>query len=119
VAGEYCFRPVHKLLRTDGFSEVFEYRRVLRGKLFDLHFRPNLTGSARLGLVVPKKHLPLSVTRNRYKRVARDIFRLRRSGLPALDVVLRLARKPMVGQELKPALAIREDIESLLGRLPK
>ena len=119
MAGEFRFRPANRLLLAEGFSEVFKQRRVLRGKLFDLHFRPNAIGSARLGLVIPKKQVPLSVARNRYKRVARDIFRHRRGSLPALDVVLRLSRKPEAGQELKPALAIREDIESLLGRLPK
>lgn len=46
---------------------------------------------ARLGLVVAKKHLKRAVDRNRFKRVARDSFRLNQHALEGLDCVV-LAR---------------------------
>ena len=49
--------------------------------------------SARLGVVVGKKFAPLAVTRNRIKRVTRDVFRHVRSELPAYDVVIRLSAR--------------------------
>lgn len=61
-----------------------------------LHYQPRPEGNteARLGLVVGKKLLKRAVDRNRVKRVVREQFRLRRAGLPAVDLVVRLAAKP-------------------------
>lgn len=47
---------------------------------------------ARLGLVIPKKQARTAVLRNAIKRQARELFRHRRSALPPLDLVLRLAQ---------------------------
>lgn len=122
VAGEFCFRPRHRLLQTAEYTGVFGQRRVLRGALLDLHFKPGATESARLGLVIPKRNAALSVTRNYCKRVAREFFRQRRAGLPALDLVLRLARPvKSTSRELRDSLgpALREDFDKLLKRLPR
>lgn len=119
MAGEFDFRPQHRLQGTQQYTDVFKQRRALRGTLFDLHFRPNQGNGARLGLVVPKRNARLSVTRNYCKRVAREIFRVRRAGLPDLDVVLRLARPTGPVQEKTLGPRLREDIETLLNRLPR
>jgi len=69
----------------------------------------------RLGMVVPKRLLRLAVLRNAVKRQAREAFRQRASGLPAVDVVLRLGRKPVAGTaDFKHAA--RRDIDALLAR---
>jgi len=47
-----------------------------------------------LGLVIAKRFLPLAVQRNRVKRLVREGFRRSRSELPAIDIIVRLARKP-------------------------
>lgn len=83
------------------FSRVFAARRVLRGEYFDLHYlavRPEVVlaeAGARLGLVIAKKLARRAVQRNLLKRLAREAFRHSRSGLPAYDLVLRLARSPI------------------------
>lgn len=46
--------------------------------------------TARLGLVVGKRALPRAHERNRAKRVLRELFRRRRSTLPAMDVVVQV-----------------------------
>ncbi len=46
--------------------------------------------SARLGLIVGKRAVAKAHERNRLKRVAREAFRLKRSELPALDIVLQV-----------------------------
>jgi ribonuclease P protein component len=43
---------------------------------------------ARLGLAVSRRRVRLAHERNRIKRVARETFRQRRHGMPAMDVVV-------------------------------
>lgn len=80
-----------------------------------LHYqpRPEDIADARLGLVIGKKLLKRAVDRNRLKRVLRERFRQRRIGLPAFDLIVRLAAKP------KPldVKALSEDFSHLLDRL--
>ena len=46
----------------------------------------------RLGLVVPKKALPLAVDRNRIRRLLREVQRTARPAILEYDVILRLKR---------------------------
>ena len=80
-----------------------------------LHFqpRPAEQTAARLGLVVGKKLLKRAVDRNRLKRIVREQFRRQRAILPAYDLIVRLAVKPVPLDG--PDLA--EDFLNLLGRL--
>lgn len=94
VAESECFRPEYRLHQAGEFAAVFQHRRVSRGVLFDLHWRPNGLSTARLGLVVPKRLARRAVLRNLIKRIAREHFRRQRLGLPSMDLILKLARKP-------------------------
>ena len=72
---------------------------MLRGRFFFVHRRDRDAGEEalpvdclpRLGLVVPKKLCKLAVRRNLAKRVVREAFRQHKAGLPACDLVFRLA----------------------------
>lgn len=86
------FGRQHRLLAAKDYSEVFAARRVLRGTMFALHYRPNALPHARLGLVIPKKQARAAVLRNAVKRQTRELFRRRRDSLPAFDLILRLAQ---------------------------
>jgi ribonuclease P protein component len=119
MAGEFRFRPQHRLLQSAEYTTVFGQRRVLRGSLLDLHFGPSASGGVRLGLVIPKRNAALSVTRNYCKRVARDLFRHRRAELPAFDLILRLARPTKSISREALGAALQEDFEKLLRRLPR
>ena len=78
---------------------------------------------ARLGLVVPKRLARRAVMRNLMKRIAREVFRHNRIDLPAMDLILKLARKPVSDQischptcrEFRQLLA--QDMENLLAKL--
>jgi len=104
VAKTLRLRPVNRLHQPSEFSAVFQYRRVIRGKLFDLHWRldgalndavaSDKLSSARLGLVVPKRLARRAVMRNLMKRIVRENFRQQLANLPAIDLVLKLSRKP-------------------------
>lgn len=80
-----------------------------------LHYKPRaVPGSgARLGLVIGKKLLRRAVDRNRVKRCIRECFRLRRSDLPACDLIVRLIARPATVQ----GKLIVGDLQALLGKL--
>ena len=82
-----------------------------------LHFQPRPEGNteARLGLVVAKKLLKRAVDRNKVKRVVREQFRLRLAGLPAVDLVIRLAAKPVPFD----SKLLAEDFLALLNKLQR
>jgi len=82
-----------------------------------LHYQPRAAeqDGPRLGLVVGKKLLKRAVDRNRLKRIIREQFRLRRSRLPAFDLIVRLAVKPG-----KPdGKLIADDFVGLLEKLQR
>lgn len=98
------------------FSAVFACRRVLRGQRFDLHYLAGDGASARIGLVIAKRFARDAVLRNRIKRIARESFRMARPGLPACDIILRLAKPVTVGGAAA-GRSWRAEIDELLGRL--
>jgi len=53
--------------------------------------RENGLGLSRLGLIVPKRFIPLSVDRNLMKRHVREWFRLRQAALKGRDVLVRIS----------------------------
>ncbi|MBU1362740.1 MAG: ribonuclease P protein component [Gammaproteobacteria bacterium] len=114
---EQTFARRYRLTKTDEFSSVFGFRKAIRGKLLMLHYQPRPEGNseARLGLVVAKKLLKRAVDRNKVKRVVREQFRLRLAGLPAVDLVIRLAVKPA---PLDGKL-LAEDFLALLNKLQR
>ena len=112
------FGANRRLRQAGEFGAVFAQRRVLRGRLFDLHYRLNGGVSARLGLVIAKKLARRSVWRNAIKRTGREAFRLARPGLPAMDLVLRLA-KPVAVLDAASRPIWRAEIEALLAKLPR
>lgn len=116
----HCFSRQNRLLAAEQFAEVFSGRQVLRGPNFALHFLANDQAGPRLGLVIPKKQARTAVLRNAIKRQAREQFRKSRSRLPAVDVILRLAR-PLTGQKADAVsrAAWRAEIAVLFERLER
>lgn len=87
------FAKTSRLLNANDYKQVFDNARLKVSTpelLFLAH--PNTLSHPRLGLVIAKKHVKLSVGRNRIKRVVRESFRLHQTELSGLDIVV-LARK--------------------------
>ena len=84
-------------------------RRSLGGYTFYLARRD--AGSARLGMLVSRKHSALAVERNRIKRCIREAFRLEREALGALDLLVR----PPYG--IKPSAQMISRLRELFGSL--
>lgn len=119
--GRVFFTPAARLRRAEEFAAVFAGKHVLRGEHFTLHWLPNERGQPRLGLVIAKRQAKSAVLRNALKRQIREAFRLRQGRLPAVDVVLRLAKPwPPERSRVRDAearRAWRNEIVALLERL--
>lgn len=89
------FTKQDKLLKTDEFSSVFDFKRSYAGKTLVLSCKPNALQHARIGIVVGKKKFPRAVDRNQIKRRLREIFRTHRQRFPAYDLVVRLKNQPL------------------------
>ncbi|MBL8473211.1 MAG: ribonuclease P protein component [Rhodocyclaceae bacterium] len=113
--GRARFEKKFRLRVAAEFSQVFGYRRAVRGERFRLSYKPNSLGTARLGFVVARKHVRRAVWRNRIRRVAREVFRLERENLPHLDLVLRVTSSLRDPERTE----LRTEIAQLLARLPK
>ncbi|HQV41455.1 MAG: ribonuclease P protein component [Moraxellaceae bacterium] len=84
----YRFPRTHRLLRPEDFKTVFDSTAFKVGEQhFLLLIRPNGLDHPRLGLVIAKKKVRLSVERNRLKRTVRDSFRRHQATLPAVDII--------------------------------
>ncbi|GAB3395623.1 ribonuclease P protein component [Azotobacter armeniacus] len=82
-----------RLLIPRQFKAVFDSPTAkVPGKHVLLLARPNDLEHPRLGLVIGKKSVKLSVGRNRLKRLIRDSFRLNQDSLAGWDIVV-VARK--------------------------
>ena len=84
-------------------------RRSLCGYTFYLERRD--VGSARLGILVSRKHASRAIERNRIKRCIREAFRLEQQNLGALDILVR----PPDGVKANAQMII--ELRSLLGSL--
>ena len=90
-----CFPREYRLTDKRQFDAVLSLRTIqLRSGSFRLYATANGESGARLGLIVGKRQLKRAVDRNRVKRVLRETFRLRRSILPPIDIVVQLADRP-------------------------
>ncbi len=77
-------------LKKAEVAAVLAAGKRLRGESVSVQVRDNGLGFARLGLIIPKRHLPRAVDRNRVKRLWREWFRHHQERLQGSDVLLRL-----------------------------
>lgn len=87
------FRAHNKLKCPEDFKLVFASKHRSSDKLFLFLARENNLNQARLGLVVPKKHVSRSVDRNKLKRIVRESFRFKQKQLEGMDVVVLVKNK--------------------------
>ena len=86
----YGFDTTRRLTSKKDYEQVFKRaQKTVSSEFIVLHKKSNAE-TARLGLAISKKVLPLAVQRNRIKRLLRESFRNREH--PLVDVVF-LAKK--------------------------
>jgi ribonuclease P protein component len=81
-----------RLTGTGAFDALFKAGRRREGDYMQLVAAPAVKPPGRLGLVVPRKALPLAVDRNRVRRMLREAQRAARPEVLDYDVILRLKR---------------------------
>ncbi len=111
MAPDETLRRVERVRRRSDYLRAYRRGRRRSGRLATLHFVPNDTGVARLGVTVSRK-VGNSVIRHKVKRRIVELFRRAptRGSLPAWDLVMHVL--PEAGAADHAAL--RHDIEGLL-----
>lgn len=76
-----------KLNDKSQYTNVFANKNIINGKYYKLFWRYNDLAYARLGVSVSKKNINKAVSRNKFKRIIKESFRLNYNSIPAIDVV--------------------------------
>lgn len=109
------FTKEAKLIKTDEFSSVFNFRKRISAKYLALHYQPNQVGHARLGLVVGKKIARRAVDRNYMRRVLRELFRLQQYEIASVDLVIRVQNKFVKAD----FILIKQELAALISKINK
>lgn len=107
------FTKKAKLIKTDEFSSVFNFRKRISAKFLALHYQPNSVGHARLGLVVGKKVAKRAVDRNYMRRVLREFFRIQQHEINPVDLVVRVQKK----FEKEDFIQIKQEFDALIAKI--
>ena len=107
------FKKEAKLIKTDEYSSVFNFRKRISAKFLVVHYQPNTFKRARLGLVVGKKIAKLSVDRNYMRRVLREFFRIQQHAINHVDLVIRVQKK----FENEDFIQIKQEFDMLIAKL--
>ncbi len=102
-----------KMIKTDDFSSVFNFRKRFSLKYLVMHYQPNNFQRARLGLVVGKKTAKLAVSRNYMRRVLREFFRLNQHDISHVDLIIRVQKK----FDKVDFIQIKQEFDSLINKL--
>jgi ribonuclease P protein component len=105
----------HRFSARGSFGAVLRGPRKLRGRLAVIHVAPGREGESRLGLALTRRLVPLSVDRNRLKRLVRETFRRHVVKSAGFDCVVTLRGRFDSSQ----AAPMVEEISSLLDQLAR
>jgi ribonuclease P protein component len=109
----FAFPRELRLRRPADFRAVYDRKRSASDAVLIVYGGPNDLGHPRLGLSVSRKY-GNAVRRNRFKRLCREAFRLGRTQVPPLDlIVIPRAKEP-------PTLAfLLEALPRLAGQVAR
>ena len=107
------FTKKAKLIKTDEFSSVFNFRKRISAKFLAVHYQPNTLEHPRLGLVVGKKIAKLAVHRNYMRRVLREFFRTQQHVINHADLVIRVQKT----FEKKDFVQIKQEFDALIIKI--
>jgi ribonuclease P protein component len=107
------YSPRHRFAERGSFGPVLRSPRKLRGQLAIIHVVPGRGSHSRLGIALTRRLVPLSVDRNRVKRLVRDAFRRHVVKSSGFDCVVSLRGRYDAGQAAPIAAEIRELFDQL------
>ncbi len=101
-----------KVLKPSDYKSIFNHGKMTRGKYWQVMSIKTDDSPAKLGLAISKKVHRLAVQRNRFKRLAREAFRLKQAQLGNWEFVV-------MAKHSKPAnnAVITQDLETLFNKI--
>lgn len=123
----YSFSRASRLLSPEQFTAALKARPLARSVLFMCHWCESIQSDvqdqdqtqeqAKLGFIIPKRLVRLSVRRNTIKRVLRESFRQHQHSLPSGYYVFRLKAAPAQGSLTDLKHLVREQTDSMLAKV--
>ena len=113
MAQTYRLAKQAKMIKTDDFSSVFNFRKRISLQYLAMHYQPNAQQRPRLGLVVGKKTAKLAVSRNYMRRVLREFFRLNQHQICHVDLIIRVQKK----FNKVNFIQIKQEFDTLIAKL--
>ena len=101
-----------KILKPSEYKSIFDNGNISRGKYWQVMAIKTDTTKAKLGLAISKKVHRLAVERNRFKRIARETFRVQQAEFRNWEFVV-------MAKHAKPAknADIAQDLLALLNKV--
>ncbi|SFV79069.1 Ribonuclease P protein component [hydrothermal vent metagenome] len=94
-----------RILKAREYAHIFKGGKMAKGKYWQVIAKPIKEPRPRLGLAISKKVYRLAVDRNRFKRIARETFRLGQQHLDNWGFVVMVRKsKPVRGPVLSAEL---------------
>lgn len=116
------FARTARLLTPEQYSAALKTRPFARSDWFTCHRCNSLETEAaqralpKLGFIIPKRLVKLSVRRNAIKRVLREAFRHCQASLPGGYYVFRLKAPVPAGSLTELKRAVREQADGMLAK---
>lgn len=89
------FRKREHILKSKQFSAIYKKGRSCKSDYLAAYCLPNNIGITRIGFSISSKKIRLATTRNRLRRLIREVFRKVKKDLrPGHDVVIVVVRSP-------------------------
>ena len=115
----FHFPKTLHLRKTSEFDKVYQFRCSASDATLIVYIHPNGTERTRLGMSVSRK-IGRAVTRNRWKRLIREAFRLNRHKLPfGMDIIVLPQRGISAPKYEVLALSLRNVVWRAFGRLKR
>lgn len=104
-----------RLYKKIHFQNVFKNGKKIVNKRFAVFFCANQLQHPRIGIVVSRKNISDAVTRNCFKRVVREAFRVQQYNIKANDIIILAYRDAAKATKQE----LRECIDMLWLKLQK
>jgi len=99
--------------KREEFQKVYKYGKSVAGKSVVIYFLENGVGYCRFGFSVSKK-LGKAVTRNRVRRILKEVCRLRKDLFPPGKDYIIVARRGVLGLKYQQ---VEKDVAELLRKV--
>lgn len=108
------FKKSDRLLKRFEFVELSDSGKAVQDRFFIVVFRPGIKSRTRMGVTVSKR-VGCAVTRNRVKRLVREVFRLKRDWITTTMDINVIAKKAASDISFDQTSASLEKLFARLG----